>query len=108
MELSQYTKIESQDIVTIPEDIGIRFSKQLIKNLEPSRDMILFDMSSIKNLNAKGLGKLLRMHRSITQSGKQLKMMNVAPRVMVFLELTQAHKIFEFIWDQHQNSEFAA
>ncbi len=108
MELSQYTKMESQDIVTIPEDMGIRFSKQLIKNLEPSQDMILFDMSSIKALNAKGLGKLLRMHRSITSNGRQLKMMNVAPRVMVFLELTQADKIFEFIQDHHQNSDFAA
>ena len=99
---------ENLEMLSMPIEIGLKNSRRLGNIINHNIDVVHFDMSSMAMINAKELGQLLRLHRDLHQQGKQIKLVNVSMRVMLFLELTQADSIFDISLNQAQFSGFAA
>ena len=98
----------SQALLTMPIENGLKYSKRVLKAINPDIDTIELDMSAQNELNTKDLGKLLRLQRMMNEQGKQLKLVNVSMRVMMFLELTQANAIFDITCNHDLKTDFAA
>ena len=105
--LQQITHSDT-DTLTLPIETGLKYSKKLIGGIKHSVDVVQIDMSAMTTINARELGKLLRLQRAIQQQGKKIRLVNVSTRAMLFLELTQANSIFEVSMNQNQFSGFAA
>ena len=104
----QRTDSTQQSFFTLPIETGLKSSRSLMKAIRNDVDVIRMDMSSKTALNARELGKLLRLQRTILAQGRTLKLVNVSMRVLLFLELTQADTIFDISLNQKQNFDFAA
>lgn len=99
---------ENLELLSMPIEQGLKSPRRLSKVIQPHIDVVHFDMSSVTMMNAKELGKIIRLHRTLKDQGKQMKLVNVSLRVMLFLELTKADAIFDISLNQDQYSGFAA
>ena len=104
----QQFAINDTDTLTMPAEIGLKHSRRLIGSINQGVDIVQIDMSAMATMDARELGKLLRLQRAIQNLGKRIKLVNVSTRAMLFLELTQANSIFEVSMNQNQFSGFAA
>ena len=108
MNTLQQINTSSQALLTMPIESGLKYSKRVIKAINPDINTIELDMSAQNELNTKDLGKLLRLQRMINDQGKHLKLVNISMRAMMFLELTQANAIFDITWNHDLKTDFAA
>ncbi len=108
MNLTQPSNNATQAIFPFTNERGSKNLNESLKKLDHSQTAILIDMSSVDHFNAGGLGRLLRMHRSVAILGKRLELVNASHQVIMFLELTQADQLFNFTWDQNLKSAYAA
>jgi len=108
MNTPQQINTNTEALFTMPIETGLKYPRRAVQAICQNVDVIQIDMASKNEINAKDLGKLLRLHRTLTTRGKQVKLVNVSMRIMLFLELTQADGIFDITWNQSQHSDFAA
>lgn len=108
MNALQQIQSNMQEMIQVPMDMGRHFSRRLMKHIHPDVELVQVDMSETTEMNARGLGKLLRLQHSLHKQGKRLRLVNISMRVMLFLELTQADKILDVSWNQNLRSSFAA
>jgi anti-anti-sigma regulatory factor len=108
MNTLQQINSSSQALLNMPIESGLKYSKRAFKAINPDINVIEIDMSAQNQLNARDLGKLLRLQKMIQDQGKHMKLVNVSLRVIMFLELTQANAIFDITMNHNLNSDFAA
>jgi len=108
MNTSQQIQNNMQEMIQLPIDMGRHFSRRFMKHIHPDVELVQVDMSETTEMNARGLGKLLRLQHLLHKQGKQLRLVNISMRVMLFLELTQADKILDLSWNHILRSNFAA
>ena len=61
----------------------------------PDARTIVLDLAEIGNIDASGVGILVSLREWSQRSGRQLKLMNLIPRVEHVLELTNLRSVFE-------------
>jgi anti-anti-sigma factor len=60
---------------------------------------IVLNLANVSYLNSSNIAQLLRLHRTLKESGKHLKLCNVADEVWSVLLVTGLDKYFEFAPD---------
>ena len=58
--------------------------------------VVVLDLAQVGAVDAAGLGMLVSLRIWVNATGKQLKLMNLAPRVEEIMELTNLKSAFEF------------
>ena len=61
---------------------------------------ILLDLGAVTYIDSSGIGSLVSSFATIRNEGGQLKLMNVAGRVMDLLLITKLHTVFEVYDDE--------
>nr|MDZ8061865.1 anti-sigma factor antagonist [Nostoc sp. EkiNYC01] len=77
---------------------ALEFERELITSISSDLSSgLLVDMSQVENIDSAGLMALLSAFKLARSVGKQLSLISVPSSVMVILELTQLHRVFEIL-----------
>jgi anti-sigma B factor antagonist len=83
----------------MPERLTMRTVKEFLKDVQPllqhDRPQLVFDMSSVKQLDAVGVETLLHCMSEAMRRDGDLKLAAPSPQAAVVLELTRTDRLFE-------------
>jgi anti-anti-sigma factor len=83
----------------VPERFNFRRARSFWQEIEPivtsDRPQIVFDMSSVKHLDAAGVDMLLKCMSEVMKRDGDLKLAAVSPEAFVILEMTRTDRFFE-------------
>jgi anti-sigma B factor antagonist len=86
-------------IKRLPERLNFRQAKMFWQELEPiitsDRPQIVFDMSSVKSLDAAGVDMLLKCMAEVMKRDGELKLAAMSPEAAVIMEMTRTDRFFE-------------
>ncbi|MFB3916830.1 MAG: STAS domain-containing protein [Terriglobales bacterium] len=94
-------------VMRIPERLNFKQSRAFWREIQPiltsDRPQIVFDMASVKYLDAAGVDMLLQCMAEVMKRDGDLKLAAVSPEAFVILELTRTDRFFE-IYDSSSNA----
>jgi anti-sigma B factor antagonist len=67
---------------------------------ETGSDRILLNMAGVTYIDSSGIGELVAAHAHITSAGGEMKLLNVARRVLDVLKITRLYTVFEVFEDE--------
>ena len=68
----------------------------------PSSDVVVVDLSQVRQVDAAGVGALVRWERRLAQAGSQLRLAAPRREVATVLELLRLHRLFEVYGEVEQ------
>jgi len=66
--------------------------------------MVVLDFSHVQRINTQQLGELIRLHRSIKRSGRQLVLENVSESILQVLAMTRLDRLLRINLDSQASS----
>ncbi|HYG97831.1 MAG TPA: STAS domain-containing protein [Terriglobales bacterium] len=83
----------------MPERVNVKQARVFLRDVEPlitsDRPQIVFDLSSVKQLDAAGVDMLLQCMSEVMKRDGDLKLAALSPHAAVILELTRTDRLFE-------------
>lgn len=83
----------------VPERLNLRQARQFHAEVRPffksDRPQIVFDLSSVRQLDAAGVEMLLKCMKEAANRDGDLKLASLSPHAAVVLELTRTDRLFE-------------
>lgn len=96
------TIIQVKGKVTIGEgDIALRQAVHDV--LDSGAKNVLVDLSEVTTIDSSGVGELVSSYTTVTNRGGKLKLLNLPPKVVDILQITQLITVFEV----HDNEQEA-
>lgn len=92
----------------VPSRLNLREARQFFKDVQPfihsDRPQVVFDLSTVAQMDAAGVEMLLQCMRECMKRDGDLKLASLSPAAAVVLELTRTERLFEI----YDNSTDAA
>ncbi len=83
----------------VPERMHLRQARQFQQEVRPffrvDRPQVVFDLSSVRVIDAAGIDMLLECMTEASRRDGDLKLASVSPQAAVVLELTRTDRLFE-------------
>lgn len=96
------TVLEPKGKITIGVgDVALR--NAVAEALEAGARNILVDLEQVTTMDSSGIGELVSAYTTVTNRGGKLKLLNLPPKVMDILQITQLVTVFE-IFDNQQEA----
>jgi anti-sigma B factor antagonist len=91
----------------MPERLNFKQARMVWQQVRPiicsDRPQVVFDLSSVKHLDAAGVDMLLQCMGEVMKRDGDLKLGGISPEAAVILELTRTDRFFE-IYDSTQDA----
>jgi anti-sigma B factor antagonist len=96
------TILEPKGKITIGAgDVALRDA--VAEALEAGARNILVNLEQVTTMDSSGIGELVSAYTTVTNRGGKLKLLNLPPKVMDILQITQLVTVFE-IFDHKQEA----
>jgi len=99
METNKKDRSRPVVVKRIPERMDLPHSRRFMREVQPlldaDRPQIVFDLSSVRRLDAAGVETLLRCMNLAMRRDGDVKLAALSPESAVVLELTRAGRLFE-------------
>ncbi len=93
------TILAIQGRVTIGEgDVALR--QEMHATLDGGARKILLDMSGVSTIDSSGVGEVVSSFTGVANRGGKLKLLNLPPKVVDILTITQLITVFEVFEDE--------
>ena len=88
------TILEPKGKITIGVgDIALRDA--VVESLEAGSRNILLDLNQVSTIDSSGVGEMVSAYTTVTNRGGKLKLLNLPPKVIDILQITQLITVFE-------------
>ena len=88
------TILEPKGKITIGVgDIALRDA--VVESLEAGSRNILLDLNQVSTIDSSGVGEMVSAYTTVTNRGGKLKLLNLPPKVVDILQITQLITVFE-------------
>lgn len=88
------TILEPKGKITIGVgDIALRDA--VVESLEAGSRNILLDLNQVSTIDSSGVGEMVSAYTTVTNRGGKLKLLNLSPKVVDILQITQLITVFE-------------
>lgn len=95
------TIIQVKGKVTIGEgDVALRQAVHDV--LDSGAKNVLVDLSEVTTIDSSGVGELVSSYTTVTNRGGKLKLLNLPPKVVDILQITQLITVFEVHDDEQE------
>ena len=104
------TAVRHRDGITILEPRGkitigagdIAMRDAVYESLDAGSKSILLDMNGVTTIDSSGVGELVSAFTTVSNRGGKLKLLNLPPKVMDILMITQLITVFEVYDDEDE------
>ena len=98
------TILEPKGKITIGVgDIALRDA--VVESLEAGSRNILLDLNQVSTIDSSGVGEMVSAYTTVTNRGGKLKLLNLPPKVVDILQITQLITVFEVFEDEDEAVE---
>ena len=95
------TILEPKGKITIGVgDIALRDA--VSESLEAGGLKILLDLAEVTTIDSSGVGEMVSAYTTVTNRGGKLKLLNLPPKVVDILQITQLITVFETFDDEDE------
>lgn len=102
--------VRHKDGITILEPVGkitigagdIAIREAVLESVEAGSDRVLIDMNGVTTIDSSGVGELVSAFTTVSNRGGKLKLLNLPPKVMDILMITQLITVFEVFDDEDE------
>ncbi len=70
--------------------------------LESGSRSILLDLNQVSTIDSSGVGEMVSAYTTVTNRGGKLKLLNLPPKVVDILQITQLITVFEVFDDEDE------
>ena len=102
--------VRNRDWVTILEPKGkitigvgdIALRDAVVESLEVGSRNILLDLNQVSTIDSSGVGEMVSAYTTVTNRGGKLKLLNLPPKVVDILQITQLITVFEVFEEEDE------
>lgn len=95
------TILEPKGKITIGEgDIALRDA--VMESLEAGGANILLDLNQVSTIDSSGVGEMVSSYTTVSNRGGKLKLLNLPPKVVDILQITQLITVFDVYDDEDE------
>ncbi len=91
------TKIVVSEITELTAANASSVKEEIKAGLNDNHTQIDIDLSSTQFIDSSGLGVLIGLHKTMSQNGGSIRIVNPTESVQQVLELTRLHRLFEIV-----------
>jgi anti-sigma B factor antagonist len=95
----EVTILDINGRIILGDDIAL-FKQSIGALIASGRKWILLNLREVPYIDSSGIGELVSAFTNIRNSGGELKLLNVAPKVRTVLEITKLYTVFDVREDE--------
>jgi len=73
----------------------VQLRELINQNLEEGHSKLVLDLSGVSTMDSSGVGEMVAAFTSAKKRGAQMKLVNLSPKIMDILQMTQLITVFE-------------
>jgi anti-sigma B factor antagonist len=96
---NEVTILDINGRIVLGDEIAI-FKQSISTLIESGRKRVLLNLRDVPYIDSSGIGELVSAFTKIRNSGGELKLLNLAPKVKTLLEITRLYTVFDVREDE--------
>jgi anti-sigma B factor antagonist len=96
---NEVTILDINGRIVLGDEIAI-FKQSISTLIESGRKRVLLNLRDVPYIDSSGIGELVSAFTKIRNSGGELKLLNLAPKVRTLLEITRLYTVFDVREDE--------
>ncbi len=81
-------------------DVALR--EAVVEALDAGSRNLLINLKDVSTIDSSGVGELVSSYTTVTNRGGNLKLLNIPPKVMDILQITQLITVFDVFEDEDE------
>ena len=94
------TILDMQGRITLGEDT-VAFRRAISGLVADGRKMVLLNLHEVPYIDSSGIGELVAAFTKVRDSGGELKLLNLSPKIRTLLEITKLYSVFDVQSDEN-------
>lgn len=96
---NEVTILDINGRIVLGDEIAV-FKQSISTLIDSGRKRVLLNLRDVPYIDSSGIGELVSAFTKIRNSGGELKLLNLAPKVRTLLEITRLYTVFDVKEDE--------